>query len=260
MQGKQIINHFTHKTIAKLYTRNRPFFHPIVINRIKQSTRQENFKHALDVGCGTGQSSIALLEITKRVTGTDISKEMLSQTPKDSRIGFYQSSAEQLPFEDEAFDLITVGLAFHWFDREKFLSEARRVLQTSGWLVIYNNWFACVMKENLSFQSWCREEHYKRYPSPARNYEPLTKEQAAQFGFNFLKEDSFENEVVMTPEELRDYLLTQTNVIAKLEEGSERIEEVARGIDESIAPIFKNTLGTFLFTGQITFLQATSPS
>ncbi len=167
---QQIINLFILKTAAERYAKSRPFFHPLVIKRIKEFTACEQFKLALDVGCGTGQSTLALLEIADQVTGTDISAEMLSQTPKDLRLRFFQSPAEKLPFENETFDLVTVGLAFHWFEREKFLSEANRVLHPNGWLVIYNKWFTCEMKENLDFKTWCHEEHFKRYPSPLRNY------------------------------------------------------------------------------------------
>jgi len=254
-QGEQnIINLFVHKTTAERYAKSRPFFHPLVIKRIREFTGRENFKHALDVGCGTGQSTTALLEIAERAVGIDISAEMLSQVPKDSRLQFYQSPAETFPFENAAFDLITVGLAFHWFEREKFLSEARRVLQPNCWLVIYNNWFASEMKENPDFKRWCREEHFKRYPSPPRNYEPLTKEQAEQFGFDFVAEENFENELVMTRENLRDYLMTQTNVIAKPEEGNESFEDTARWIDESTSELFTGEKRTFLFGGVIWFL------
>jgi ubiquinone/menaquinone biosynthesis C-methylase UbiE len=60
---------------------------------------------------------------------------MLNEAPSGPRIQYLRTPAEQLPLPDASFDLVTVALAFHWFDQSRFLAEARRVLRPSGWLV-----------------------------------------------------------------------------------------------------------------------------
>ncbi len=70
---------------------------------------------------------------------------MLAQAEPTLNVAYACSSAERLPFLDASFDLLTVALAFHWFDRDPFLTEARRVLSPNGWLVIYDNAFLAVM-------------------------------------------------------------------------------------------------------------------
>ena len=73
------------------------------------------------------------MEIAKQVTGVDVSPEMLAQAEARDGVEYVVAPAEELPFEDESYDLVTVGLAFHWFDRERFLPEAHRVLRPDGW-------------------------------------------------------------------------------------------------------------------------------
>jgi len=94
---------------------------------------------ALDVGCGTGQSSVALLEIAEEIVGLDSSAEMLSHAVPHERIRFVEARAEKIPFADAAFGLMTVALALHWFRAAKILVEAHRLLRPGGWLVIYND-------------------------------------------------------------------------------------------------------------------------
>lgn len=47
-----------------------------------------------------------------------------------------QCSAEELPFASGGVDLVTAMTAAHWFDRQKFLLEADRVLRPGGCLAL----------------------------------------------------------------------------------------------------------------------------
>lgn len=49
---------------------------------------------------------------------------------------FRQSPAEQLPVDAGQADLLTAMTAAHWFDRQKFLLEADRVLRPGGCLAL----------------------------------------------------------------------------------------------------------------------------
>ena len=57
-------NQFLHQTSAERYHRARPYFHPVVVEKIREHLQIEGpVASALDVGCGTGQSSVALRAI-----------------------------------------------------------------------------------------------------------------------------------------------------------------------------------------------------
>lgn len=44
--------------------------------------------------------------------------------------------AEELPFPDGSVDLLTAASAAHWFDIERFLKEAARVLKPHGCIAL----------------------------------------------------------------------------------------------------------------------------
>jgi ubiquinone/menaquinone biosynthesis C-methylase UbiE len=250
------MNHFIHQSAAERYARGRPYFHPLVIERVRtflQLDRPVSF--ALDVACGTGQSALALTQIAISVIATDISSAMLSQAPAHPRIRYEQAPAEQLPLERHSIDLITVSLAFHWLDRLRFLAEARRVLRPRGTLVIYWNDFYGEMKETAEFTSWTFNSYLKRYPKPSRNDAPFSEADARTSGFAFLHRERYTNEIEFSPEELISCLLTHSNIIAAVEEGHESIRDAHSWLLDSVSPLFKGPTGTFTFGGEIWYLR-----
>lgn len=248
-------NFFAHTTAAERYAQSRPYFHPVVIDSLRRFLHLEApLEHALDVACGTGLSTRALKTIAGQVTATDVSSAMLTQAPREPGIEYVETPAEALPFGDEAFDLATVALAFHWFDRECFLREAYRVLRPGGWLVIYNNGFFGQMLENSAFTEW-NKSYLTRYPTPPRNSKPLTEDDARSYGFHFAKREAYTNEVQFSPQQLAAYLTTQSNVIASVEQGKESIEDVYQWLLELLAPLFPVPICTFSFGGDIWYLQ-----
>jgi len=250
------MNFFAYKSAAERYAQHRPYFHPLVIENIKSHLElKAPVARALDVACGTGQSTVALKEIADSVIGVDISDEMLGLAKQGSGIEYRNASAEDLSvFEDGSFDLITTSMAFHWFDHKHFLSEAHRVLKTDSWFIPYTNGFYGQMKENESFEEWVKESYAKRYPSPPRNSTPITEELANEFGFSSLHVERFQNEVPFTAEEVAAYLTTQSNVIAAVEQGNETIGEVHRWLVSQIKPFFDSDKATFTFGGIIWYL------
>ena len=132
----EMVNLFAHKSAAERYARGRPYFHATVIRRIKERLSLNSpFQRALDVGCGTGLSTIAVKEIAAWVMGADSSAEMIYLAPKASAVEYQVANAEP-PFRDLVFDLVTVSQAIHWFGRVSFLQETRRVTRSEGCLIV----------------------------------------------------------------------------------------------------------------------------
>ena len=126
--------------------------------------RDESAFALLDSGCGTGSFLRRLLDILchsfasiddrdccedtlqSQLTGIEPSKEMLEQAHKKfdngekdtaTTITLKQSSAEQLPLEDESQDMVVSTNAFHFFrDKERSLQEMKRVLKQNGTIII----------------------------------------------------------------------------------------------------------------------------
>ncbi|MEU5053699.1 class I SAM-dependent methyltransferase [Streptomyces sp. NPDC021096] len=88
----------------------------------------------LDIGCGTGQFLHDLDHHghTGRLTGLDTSPEAIRQTAV-GRVTALHASANNLPFTDGAFDIVTARhMLYHVPDPAQALREARRVLRPGG--------------------------------------------------------------------------------------------------------------------------------
>lgn len=93
----------------------------------------------LDIGCGNGDLLAKLSDdFDFYGTGLDSSEEVIELAKeKHPAFNFFTGSAEQLPFPDNAFDVMICSTSFHHFsDTSRFLQEAKRVLRPEGSLAI----------------------------------------------------------------------------------------------------------------------------
>jgi ubiquinone/menaquinone biosynthesis C-methylase UbiE len=86
-------------------------------------------ENVLDVGTGTGLFAEAFVERSLKVSGVDVNPEMLAMARQFVPDGeFHAGTVEKLPFPDDSFDLVFLGLVLHESDDLlKTLKEALRV-------------------------------------------------------------------------------------------------------------------------------------
>lgn len=94
----------------------------------------------LDVGCGSGGLARLLAEEGAEVTGIDPNPQALTAARTLAPAArFEAASAEALPFEDAAFDVVLVVNALHHVPlhaMDRALAEAGRVARPGGWLIV----------------------------------------------------------------------------------------------------------------------------
>jgi ubiquinone/menaquinone biosynthesis C-methylase UbiE len=99
----------------------------------------------LDVATGTGRLPLAMMRHNSfqgRVIGIDLSRKMLHQATKnlyifEERVDFIWSPAEELPFADDTFDVVTCLEALEFMTNPKaVLAELVRVLRPGGLLLV----------------------------------------------------------------------------------------------------------------------------
>lgn len=114
-------------------------------NKVVKLVADTNPKNILDIATGTGDLAISLTETTaNEIIGLDISDGMLEvgrqkikSKALDGVIKMIIGDSEDLPFEDNTFDAITVAFGVRNFmNLEKGLSEILRVLKPNGIFII----------------------------------------------------------------------------------------------------------------------------
>ena len=113
--------------------------------RVVKLVGKSNPKTILDIATGTGDLAIAMVKTgAKKIVGLDIStgmlevgKQKVNAKELDATIEMVVGDSENLSFEDNSFDAITVAFGVRNFENlEKGLSEIYRVLAPKGTLAI----------------------------------------------------------------------------------------------------------------------------
>ena len=136
ISGKyDFMNHFLSLNIDKTWRK-----------KAIKKLREISPKHILDVATGTGDFAISSYNILKpeKITGLDISSGMLdvgrkkiSDRKLQNFIEFQQGDSENIPFDDNTFDAVTVSFGVRNFQNlRKGLAEMLRVTKKDGIIVI----------------------------------------------------------------------------------------------------------------------------
>lgn len=107
-------------------------------NTLVKWMQKDQPKEVLDVATGTGDLAIAVQKGTSaKVVGLDLSQQMLNvgiekikKLHLDQQISMQKGDAENLPFESNKFDAVSVAFGVRNFENlEKGLAELRRVVK-----------------------------------------------------------------------------------------------------------------------------------
>jgi ubiquinone/menaquinone biosynthesis C-methylase UbiE len=131
--AQQFHDHFS--GVANRYADFRPHYPKELFDYL--ATLGERGSLVWDCACGNGQATLDLAERFDGVVATDASKEQIASATMHPRIEYRVSTAEQSGLATESAGLITVAQALHWFDLERFYTEARRVLRPGGVLAAW---------------------------------------------------------------------------------------------------------------------------
>lgn len=128
-------------SIARQYDAGRPGYPDSLYDAIEElSGGFLDGAHVADVGAGTGKSTRGLLDRCARVVAVDHGAQMLatlrSRTP-GARVVL--ADANELPFADQSFDLVTFAQSWHWVDLARAPRHVVRVLRPGGAVAVWWN-------------------------------------------------------------------------------------------------------------------------
>ncbi len=114
---------------------------PYLVERMYYWLVRARRRRLLDIGCGTGNYTIALSERDLQFTGVDPSERMLIEARQKSHdIKWRLGKAESIPLPDDTMDGALASLTLHhWDSLEKGFKELYRVVKPQGRLVIFTS-------------------------------------------------------------------------------------------------------------------------
>ena len=91
---------------------------------------------AWDCATGNGQAAVELARHFNSVIATDASAQQIESAESNDQVSYRVAPAEASGLDSASVDLILVAQALHWFDIDRFFTEAKRVLKDDGVLAI----------------------------------------------------------------------------------------------------------------------------
>ena len=247
---------FDSQRIAEGYAK-RPWLHEKVINQIRKDCNIKQLKNGLDVGCGAGLSTKALKLICERVTGTDISSEMITvckKTYKDLAYSFYVSKAEENEIPIVPYDIITAAGVINWVDKDLFLNNAEKILDSNGLIVVYDFWITDRMDDNYDYTEWFQDKYLKMFPKQYRK-EDIWKQDDLTDAFKMEKRVIYDLKYEFYLDEFIDFMMIQSNVNEQIENRVLSVEEVKKWMIKSLQPIFGVHKKTLIFKGYTWYIR-----
>lgn len=124
------------KITAYHYAAYRPLLHAQILEEVLASKNKVDL--GLDVGCGTGQSSIALTNFCRKVIGIEPSQEMLDKVIVHQNVEYAYYDCEHISYEDNLFDVITFAGSLFYGKSQQLLDETIRVSKNNGQVIAYD--------------------------------------------------------------------------------------------------------------------------
>jgi SAM-dependent methyltransferase len=125
------------------YIKYRPDYPAAILDLLRNECGLTNASVIADVGSGTGILTELFLKNGNPVFGVEPNREM--REAAELLLGNYTDfqsvpgTAEATTLPEQTIDLISVGQAFHWFDRDGAHREFLRILKPGGWVALIWN-------------------------------------------------------------------------------------------------------------------------
>lgn len=161
--------------VAAAYTTSASHSNQDSLQRLVALVQPKPTDEALDIATGAGHTALAFAPHFARVVAYDLTNEMLEETARNAaakgltNVETRQGLAEELPYPDGSFDIVTCRIAPHHFAGiKKAVAEMARVTRSGGQVAVVDT----TVPEDAALDREINYIEKQRDPSHVRNYRP----------------------------------------------------------------------------------------
>jgi ubiquinone/menaquinone biosynthesis C-methylase UbiE len=170
-------------TVA-LYEELRPPYPPAYFRRVAGQLELRSDHALIDLGTGPGLLALGFAPYVGRIVGVDPEPAMIAAArtaaARVSRtLTLIEGKAEELPTDLGSFDVVTVGRALHWMDRDATLALFERLVPPEGVILVCSSHTAAgdrnawLGEYNTARRAWSQENLWSESSSGARTHRDL---------------------------------------------------------------------------------------
>ena len=207
---------------ARDYAAHRAGFPRELFERLVAMGVGRSGQRLLDLGTGTGSLARGFAQRGASVVGVDPSEPLLVEARRLAHaqgvdVEYREGRAEDIDAPDGAFNVVTAGQCWHWFDRPVAAAECMRVLRPDGALAICHFDWLPLPGNAVAATEALILEHNPEWPlAGGLGMYPLWTLDVAEAGFTGIETFSFDVNVPYSHEAWRGRIRASAGVAASL--------------------------------------------
>jgi SAM-dependent methyltransferase len=170
-------------TVA-LYEELRPPYPPAFFREVAQRLSLSKQHALIDLGTGPGPLALGFAPYVGRIVGVDPEPAMLAAAKQAAErasqpFTLIAGKAEDLPDDVGSFDVVTIGRALHWMDREPTLARLERLVAPEGAILVCASFSATngqnpwLHEYNTARRAWSKESLWSESSSAGQTHRDL---------------------------------------------------------------------------------------
>src|SRR5215469_1361726 len=129
------------ETTAQTYAAHREPYPPAFFSAVAKALNLTGREALIDLGTGPGLLALGFAPYVGRIVGVDPEPAMLAAAKTAAQragqdLALIESTAEALPADIGLFDVVTIGRALHWMDRDALGALFERLVAPGGAIVV----------------------------------------------------------------------------------------------------------------------------
>ena len=243
--------------LAAAYAFDRPSVHE---QFVRSAGLSEQAGRALDVGCGAGLSTAALVPLARHVIGLEPVPAMLAHRRTIApQAMFVIAEAERLPFAGASFDLVAAAGSLNYAHLPSSFGEVARVLTPGGTFLLYDFSPPRRSVSGGDLERWFASFE-QRFPWPP-GWQPFDVRELplGSYGLRLLRYADVEARLTMTFDAYLRYMLSETNAEHAIARGACTAEQVRDWCQKTLGAVFADDAVTVVIPGYVATLALNSP-